>query len=217
MKNTRCIVTVVMLMLLLNLLSCQATAPKEAPNVPPSEPSNEQTAPSSEASQESADEASSDGATVRSSTTVGCILYRSPFHELRAKSECIILGTVIDVQSQSSTVDYVTVAVEQTYQAYGESTFATIRVHQMVSEDSLANHVGKTCLLFLKKHPAGEADVFYGVDSMKGIMIYDAEEVTLYVHETSFVCDALDEWLMEHVTDGQPVQVVDIHENTSES
>jgi hypothetical protein len=148
--------------------------------------------------------------------TVGCILYRTPFHELRAKSECIVLGRVVDVQSQSSTVDYVTVAVDETYRAYGEQTFETIRIHQMVSEDSLANHVGKTCLLFLKKHPAGEGDVFYGVDSMKGITLYDENTNTLFVYETSFVCRALEEWLMENVSGGETVRVVEMDEFSAE-
>ena len=142
----------------------------------------------------------------------GTGLLRSPFHALRGEAEYIVLGRVVDVQSQSSTVDYVTVAVDKTYRAYGEKTFETVRIHQMVAEDSLADHVGKTCLLFLKKHPADTTDVFYGVGSMRGIMLYDEQTYTLSVYETSFVCDALDEWLMENVSGGETVRVVDIHD-----
>jgi hypothetical protein len=86
----------------------------------------------------------------------------------------------------------------------------------MVSEDSLANYVGKTCLLFLKKHPAGEGDVFYGVDSMKGITLYDENTNTLFVYETSFVCSALEEWLMENVSGGETVRVVEMDEISAE-
>lgn len=193
------------LILALCLGACRSVAPPDAlPNV--------SSDPQSEASRDDENDAPANGNVAKSDVTVGCILYRTPFHELRAKSEYIVLGTVMGVQSQSPTVDYVTVAVDETYHAYGEQTFETIRIHQMVTEDSLADHVGKTCLLFLKKHPADTTDVFYGVDTMKGIMLYDEQTHTLSVYETSFVCDALDEWLMENVSGGEPVRVVDIHE-----
>ncbi|MBO5898923.1 MAG: hypothetical protein J6R04_07920 [Clostridia bacterium] len=205
MMRIRMISICLILVLSLVLCACRAVTPPDA--LP-----DESSAPQNEEPRENQDNAPTGGTVARGNAGVGCVFYRTPFDGLRGEAEYIILGTVTDVQRQSSAVDYVTVAVEQTYRAYGEQTFETVRIHQMVTEDSLADHVGKTCLLFLKKHPADTTDVFYGVDSMKGIMLYDEQTHTLSVYETSFVCDALGEWLMDNVSGGETVRVIDIHE-----